>query len=116
MSEQTPSIQIFERDKTISASKLRTIGFIPATIYGKNFEPLSVQVQAHNFQQLLYKGHKTFRLEGCGQIVDAQVKHLQKISTKEQVLHIEFWVPEAASKPVTSTSSVAQKSQEPVTA
>ena len=79
--------------KTITPRKIRAIGLIPATIYGKNFEPLSIQVNAHDFEQMLVKGIRQFKLEGLGKTIEAQVKKIQKVSTKEQVLHAEFLVP-----------------------
>ena len=90
---ETKTLAVFERDTTITSSKLRSIGLIPATVYGKGFEPVSIQLNAHDFQIALGKGARQFRLEGMGKTIDAQVKKLQKVSTKEQVLHAEFWVP-----------------------
>lgn len=99
MTAQREVLQIFERDNTVTSSKLRRIGYIPATVYGKDFQPISFQVKAHEFQLALGRGVREFTLEGMGQSIEARVQQLQKESTKEVVLHAEFLVksPVAAS-------------------
>lgn len=99
------TLKIFERDNTITSSKLRSIGYIPATVYGKEFTPLNIQVKAHEFQLAIARGVRHFQLEGLGKTLDAQVKQLQKVNTKEEILHIEFYIPSA------SEGSSKEKSQ-----
>lgn len=86
-------LQMFERDTTVTPRKLREVGYVPATIYGKNVEPLAIQVKAHDFELALAKGVRQFTLEGFGQKIEAEVKQIQKMATKETVLHAEFVVP-----------------------
>lgn len=86
------NLKIFERDTTLTPSKLRLIGYIPATIYGPSVEPLCAQIKAHEFELALKRGVKHFTLEGLGQTLDAEVKQLQKHNTKGTVLHVEFFV------------------------
>ncbi|MCA9789798.1 MAG: hypothetical protein KC476_05110 [Cyanobacteria bacterium HKST-UBA06] len=90
--EISNKLEMFERDTTITPRKIRSIGLIPATIYGKHFEPMSIQVNAHDFQLMLQRGIRNFELNGCGKTIEAKVHQLQKVSTKEQVLHAEFLV------------------------
>jgi ribosomal protein L25 (general stress protein Ctc) len=94
MSNQ-PTIAIFERDNTITPSKLRTIGYIPATVYGKDQEPISIQLKAHEFELALAKRHREFTLAGLGKTLNVEVKQLQKNSVKGTTLHVEFYVPSA---------------------
>lgn len=89
------TLPIFERDNTITPSKLRSIGYIPATIYGKSFNPLSIQLNAHTFELALARGVRKFQLEGLGQALNVEVKQLQKNNIKGTVTHIEFFVPSA---------------------
>lgn len=83
---------ISERDKTITPSKLRSIGKIPATVYGKGFTPVSIQFEAHDFQLALARGIRTFKLEGAGISTEAEAKQIQNVNTKNKVLHVEFVV------------------------
>jgi ribosomal protein L25 (general stress protein Ctc) len=86
-------LEISERDTTISPRKLRSVGFIPATIYGKGREPQSVQVKSHPLHMALKAGHREFTLKGVGADIQATVKQIQKVSTREEVLHVEFLSP-----------------------
>ena len=89
----TQELEIFERDTTISPRKLRTVGYIPATVYGKGRESKSIQVKSHPFHLALKAGHRNFVLKGLGSDMTAEVKQIQKVSTREEVLHIEFLSP-----------------------
>ena len=85
-------LEVLERDTTVTPRKLRTIGFIPATIYGKDVEPVSVQVKAHPFHLALKAGVREFKLTGFN-TKTVKVQQIQKHTTREEVLHIEFLVP-----------------------
>ena len=87
-------IETFERDNTISPRKLRSIGYVPATVDGKGREPQSVQFNTHDLTQALMAGNRQFKLKGYVQ-ADAQVKQIQKVSTREELLHAEFHVVSA---------------------
>lgn len=82
-------IETFERDTTISPRKLRTIGYVPATVYGKGKDSVSVQLNTHDLTQALLAGNRQFKLKGFVQ-ANAQVKQIQKVSTREELLHAEF--------------------------
>lgn len=90
------NLKIFERDTTLTSSKLRLIGYIPATVYGKNVEPRSIQIKAHEFELAIARGVKHFQLEGLGETLNAEVGQLQKQNTKNNILHVEFVVSAAA--------------------
>jgi ribosomal protein L25 (general stress protein Ctc) len=112
------TLKIFERDTTITNSKLRSAGYIPATVYGRSFETLAIQVKAHEFELALNRGIKLFKLEGFGKSVDVEVKQLQRENTKRAVLHIEFFVPSPPAEKVknkkqqTKSQSAAPKAPE----
>jgi len=93
------SFPIFERDTTITSSKLRQIGYIPATIYGKGMQPLSIQLKAHAFEVAFGHGQRRFTLEGLGNVFDTEIKQIQLNNAKGNVLHIEFYVANVAAKP-----------------
>lgn len=95
MSEQV-LLKIFERDTTITPGKLRSIGYIPATIYGKAVQPQAIQIKAHDFELAWFHGVRHFRLEGLGNPIETQVKQVQLHNTKDAILHVEFFIPSSA--------------------
>ena len=89
--ELVNELEVFERDITVTPRKLREVGYIPATVYGKSLEsPISIQVKSHPFHLALKAGQREFVLTGAGKNIKAKVKQIQKVSTREEVLHIEF--------------------------
>lgn len=109
---QQEVLPIFERDNTITPRKLRTIGYIPATVYGKNTPSFSIQIKSHDFHLAMARGVRNYRLEGMGQVVDAEVKQLQKVSTREEILHVEFHVPAASEAKAPQAAATAQAKEE----
>lgn len=89
----TTELEIFERDTTVSPRKLRSVGYVPATIYGKNREPISIQVKSHPLHMAIKAGSRQFSLKGVGETIQAEVKQIQKVSTREEILHVEFLSP-----------------------
>ena len=87
------TLNIFERDNTITPRKLRMIGYIPATIYGKTTTPVSIQVKTHELELALARGIKEFSLDGLGKQYVVQVKQVQKDSARNKLMHVEFFVP-----------------------
>ncbi len=92
------TLKIFERDNTITPRKLRAIGYVPATIYGKNFAPLSIQLKTHELDLALARGIRKFNLDGLGQSLQAEAKQVQKHSSKGSILHVEFHVAVSANQ------------------
>ena len=84
-----------ERDNTLNPRQLRAAGFIPATLYGKNVEPQSIQVKAHDFVLAYRNGAREFKLAGPGVNVEARAHQVQVSPVKQDVLNIEFLVPSA---------------------
>ncbi|MEI8377575.1 MAG: hypothetical protein WCF95_03465 [bacterium] len=85
---------IFEvetKDETINPRQLRATGKIPATIYGKGMDSLSVQVDAHTFVNT-YKKNKdsVYELSFAGKKYNTIVQKVQKNYATNQELNIEF--------------------------
>lgn len=89
------TLVMFERDTTITSSRLRSIGYIPATIYGKQFSPRSIQIKAHEFELAYRRGVKRFSLEGMGESLAVELKQLQWNHALDKPIHIEFFIPAA---------------------
>lgn len=113
MSESThtpATLSATERDNTVNPRQLRSAGFVPATLYGKGVEPQSIQVRTVDFVRLYGKGIRTFKLTGLpGGDVVVKAHQVQLTAIKQDVLNIEFLVPnaEATAKP----GKAAQKAE-----
>jgi large subunit ribosomal protein L25 len=85
------NISIKKRDFSVNARKLRTSGKIPATIYGRDFKSLSVQVDAKSFINA-YKQDKTtiFDLHLDNDTYKALVKTVQYDNVSGEIYNIEF--------------------------
>ena len=81
------------RDESLNPRQLRASGNLPATVYGKGIESVSVQVNTHEFMQT-YKNNKeaTFELSVGSKKYNVVVQNVQKNYATNEVLHVEFKV------------------------
>jgi ribosomal protein L25 (general stress protein Ctc) len=86
---ETPTkLEAQERDTARNPRQLRAAGLIPATIYGKGFGPLSIQVPTKPFYMAYRDGADMYELAGIGVI--AKAHQVQVHSMSHEILHIEF--------------------------
>jgi len=94
------TLTVFKREKTgkETAKKLRKQGFIPAIVYGHNFDPLPISVKASELESILHK-HKgetlLFNLEltnGEGGRIQAVLKEFQIHPVTDKIIHLDFVV------------------------
>jgi len=85
-------IKMSKRDFSKNPRRLRAEGKIPATIYGHNFDSISVEVDAKSFT-LAFKADKTSILELVSdkETYSVLVKNAHQHPTKDDVLNIEFY-------------------------
>lgn len=85
------SIEVEEKDTTKNPRQLRAAGKLPATIYGKGMDSISVQLDAHNFIHT-YKNNKeaTYELSLSGKKYNTVVQNVQKNYATNQELNVEF--------------------------
>lgn len=88
-------LKIAERDTTITPRQLRTAGFVPGTLYGKNVESQSVQIKTHEFCQMLAQGHRLFNLTGFYTGL-AKAGEIQFDRVTQKPLSVQFVVVSAA--------------------
>lgn len=81
--------QARETDK--NPRQLRANGFIPATVYGKGMESVSIQLDAHDFE-LSTRGNleATFEVAIEGKTYNVVIQDVQKNYSVNQVLNVEF--------------------------
>ena len=84
-------LNIESRDESKNPRQLRAAGFLPATIYGKGIESVSVQLDKRNFVNN-YKKNKeaVFELKASDKTYKAVVQNLQMNYSTQEELNIEF--------------------------
>ncbi|MBN2558703.1 MAG: 50S ribosomal protein L25 [Clostridia bacterium] len=81
-----------KRDPAAKASKIRKNGFVPAVVYGRHIDSLSIQIKqdaATKFLQLHSTGSKAL-LEIDGEEQPAILQDFQRDPLSRKILHIEF--------------------------
>lgn len=90
MSEKI-TFEVEAKDETLNPRQLRASGKLPATIYGKGVDSVSVQLDAHEFTNT-YKNNKdsVYELTLGSKKYSAKVQTVQKNYATNQELNVEF--------------------------
>jgi large subunit ribosomal protein L25 len=78
---------------TTGAQALRSVGKIPAVIYGHGTAPEHVAIDAHVFEELLHHGGRTGMVTltgGAGTAETALVREVQRSPVSHKVLHVDL--------------------------
>lgn len=71
---------------------LRREGIVPATVYGPDMEPASIQLEAKAFSKISFEDHKhLINLVGGPTEYEVLIKNVQKDFLTREVLNIEFY-------------------------
>lgn len=83
--------EVEKKDENMNPRQLRAAGKLPATIYGKGMDSLSVQLDAHEFINT-YKNNKqsVYELSFSGKKYNTVVQNVQKNYATNQELNVEF--------------------------
>lgn len=81
--------------RTVHKKKVRALrrqGIIPGIIYGKDFDPIPVQVQGKEFENVYKKSHGTSIIDAGidGKTVHVLVQEIQRNNLSHNILHIDF--------------------------
>lgn len=101
-------LKVTERDTTLTPRQLRAAGYIPATIYGKDIAPQSVQVRAHEFTQFFLQGIREFRLTGLFEN-NVKAQEVQRDPVSQRPISIQFRLLDGSDEK--SSSRKSSKSQ-----
>lgn len=77
-----------------SSAKLGHVGQIPAVLYGRGRDPLSIAIDRHEFE--LFSAHHSgaalveLKVKGEKKPVNAMVREIQRSPIKGTVLHVDF--------------------------
>lgn len=83
--------------RTVTGKKVKTLrreGLIPATVYGKGFTPVSVQLQDRSFNLMYRKAGKTALIDLMidGARTSVFVQEVQRHPLNRNIIHIDFKV------------------------
>lgn len=78
-----------ERDTTVTPHQLRTAGYTPASVYGKDIQSQSIQVRTHEFYHAFLQGQREFKLNGYVS-GSARVKNLTRNPVTQYPIAVEF--------------------------
>lgn len=84
------TLEVEKRDESLNPRQLRTTGKIPATIYGKAVESVSVQLCTRTFDNAIRKHPESVELVLEGNAVPVAVQNVQRVSTTDEILNVEF--------------------------
>jgi len=77
-----------------SSTRLAHVGQIPAVLYGRGREPLSIAIDRHEFELFsVHHGGATLvelKVEGEKKPVNVMVREIQRSPVKGNVLHVDF--------------------------
>ncbi len=93
MAHETPVVKVEVRDKTGTkyARRLRKNGRMPATIYSKGTDPISVSVNEIEILRYLHDGNHVMELDnGDGSPATVLVKDLQFGYLGDNLIHVDF--------------------------
>ena len=93
MAHDTPIVKVELRDKlgTRYARRLRKIGRMPATIYSKGIDPISVSIDEKEILSHLHGGSHVMELDnGDGKPATVLVKDLQFGYLGDNLIHVDF--------------------------
>jgi len=72
------------------ARRIRRAGKIPAVIYGEIKEPISFEIDAHEFELMFREGHSLVTLNIDGKEQQAVIREVQRHPVNSNFLHIDF--------------------------
>ncbi|MFZ7121957.1 MAG: 50S ribosomal protein L25 [Eubacteriaceae bacterium] len=81
------------KTSTNANKRLRKAGYIPATVYGKAVDAMTISINSNDFQKLLLKTgiNAIFNLEIPNEKpVTAIIKEMQNSDIKRNILHVDF--------------------------
>lgn len=89
------NIKVQKRDFTVKAKKLRRLGMVPGSVFGKSLqEPISIQIEEKVARKLIRskrEGSKIL-LEVEGQNIPVQIKEKSLNTLNGEILHVSFQV------------------------
>lgn len=86
-----PTLNIEKRNEEKNPRQLRADGFLPATIYGKGVESISVQLNERDFINTYKKDNSaTFQVSVDDKEYNVQVVTVQKNYGTNENLNVEF--------------------------
>ncbi|MEI7474980.1 MAG: hypothetical protein WCK67_09405 [bacterium] len=84
------TLEAEKRSEDLNPRQLRQTGKVPATIYGKGVESVSVQLDTKTFDYEIRKKPESVEINLEGQTIPVSVQNVQRVFTTDAVLSVEF--------------------------
>ncbi len=86
------TIKAAKRDMSVTARRLRREGFVTGCVYGREIEPISIQMEEKDVENLLKTAGKgsQVQLDVDGKSYDTLIKELDYNSLKHQIEALDF--------------------------
>lgn len=87
------NISVQKRDFTVKAKKMRRLGMVPGSVFGKNLpESISIQMEESIASRLIREKREGSKLllNVEGQMIPVQIKEKSLDTLKGEILHISF--------------------------
>ncbi|MFQ6100097.1 MAG: 50S ribosomal protein L25 [Anaerolineae bacterium] len=98
MAQRTEQVELMAKKRTVlgkQVKQLRRQGWVPCVMYGHNFDPVSLQLEARRLRQVLSEvgGSQlvSIKIKGIKQPEMALVRDLQRDPIKGTLLHVDFY-------------------------
>lgn len=98
MSQQTEQVELAAEKRSVlgkQVSRLRRQGWVPGVMYGRGFDPVSLQFKERSLRQLLsHVGGSQLvgvKVEGAKKPQMAIVRDVQRDPTKGTLIHVDFY-------------------------
>ena len=98
MNQQTGQVELMAEQRTMlgkQVKQLRQQGWVPGVIYGREFEPISLQFEGRGLRQLLaHVGGSqliSIKVKGKEQPEMALVREVQRDPIRRTLLHVDFY-------------------------
>lgn len=125
MSQQTEQVELAAEKRSVlgkQVSRLRRQGWVPGVMYGRGFDPVSLQFKERSLRQLLsHVGGSQLvgvKVEGAKKPQMAIVRDVQRDPTKGTLIHVDFYRVEMTERLTTEVplvmigeSPVAQRAE-----
>ncbi len=92
------------RPRTVKGKQVKALrrqGWIPAVLYGRHIQPITIQVEGKELQQVLAQargGTRLITLHVDGETHLALIREVQRESIRREILHVDFQAVEMTEK------------------
>lgn len=95
-------LNVFPREKDITANQLRRQGYIPAIYYGENQIPKKITANKKEINAMIARigGNALYEIAMENEVRQAVIKEIQKDPVTKEIIHVDFQEMSDKKRPV----------------